>query len=143
MSGAAAGWPHFLSSRCDGNAAIEFALIAPVLICFLVGIVCYGGYFWLAHNIQELANDSARAAIGGLTSAERQKLAQQCLNDEIGSYDVLKSESVSVRYVEQASSFTVSIVYDASNSAFFKLAAFLPMPSSNIARSATVRLGGF
>jgi len=128
--------------RDDGNAAVEFALISPVLLTFLLGIVCYGGYFWLAHNVQQLANDAARAAVGGLTASERLKLAQDCLKEEIIDYDALNPAFATVRYAEHADSFTVSVVYDASGSVFFAL-AFLPMPSSSIRRSGTVRLGGF
>lgn len=39
-----------------------------------MGMVVYGGWFWLAQSVQSLASESARAAIGGLDAAERASL---------------------------------------------------------------------
>lgn len=52
-------------SRRGGSAAIEFALVGPLLIMMLVGMVVYGGWMWLAQSVQTLATESARAAVGG------------------------------------------------------------------------------
>jgi hypothetical protein len=49
---------------------------APAFIVVLLGIMSFGGYFWLAHSVQQLANDSARAAVAGLNASERQQLAR-------------------------------------------------------------------
>lgn len=130
-------------SDSGGNAAIEFALVSPVLLAFLLGIISYGGYFWLAHNVQELANDAARAAIAGLDGAERTSLAQDSLNSEIAEYGALSPQRVHAEYRGSDEAFTVSIAYDASGSAFWAAAGLIPMPSSTITRSASVRLGGF
>ena len=56
------------SSRISrkGSAAIEFALVAPMLVLLLAGMVVYGGWFWLAQSVQSLATESARAALGGM-----------------------------------------------------------------------------
>jgi Flp pilus assembly protein TadG len=126
-----------------GNAAVEFAIVFPLLLIFLFGIVCYGGYFWIAHNIQELANDAARAAVAGLTDAERQSLAQSSVIEEIAKYDVLSPSLVSVSYRGDSQYFTVAVSYDASATPFWTAAALLPMPSQTIIRSASIRLGGF
>jgi Flp pilus assembly protein TadG len=126
-----------------GNAAIEFALVAPVFLLFVMGIVSYGGYFWLAHNIQELANDSARAAVAGLTSDERTQLAQSAFDDEAANYGALTPASAQVLYSGDAQAFTVSISYDASASGFWIADGLIPMPSSTIVRSASIRLGGY
>ena len=46
------GWVEGRRAMAEsrGNAAIEFALVAPVFLLFVMGIVSYGGYFWLAHR---------------------------------------------------------------------------------------------
>ena len=126
-----------------GNAAIEFALVAPVFLLFVMGIVSYGGYFWLAHNLQELANDAARAAIGGLTSDERSSLAQSAFDSEVTAYGALTPSRAQVLYSGDQTDFTVSISYDASASGFWTADGLIPMPSSTIVRSASVRLGGY
>jgi Flp pilus assembly protein TadG len=126
-----------------GNAAIEFALVAPVFLLFVMGIISYGGYFWLAHNLQELANDSARAAIAGLTASERIALAQSAFNSEVTDYGALTPARAKVLYNGGQDDFTISISYDASASGFWAAAGLVPMPSSTIVRSASVRLGGY
>src|SRR3546814_16160648 len=47
---------------------------SDLLVTLLLGLVCYGQYFLIAHSVQQIANDSARATIGGLTSDERNRL---------------------------------------------------------------------
>src|SRR3546814_9897733 len=48
---------------------------SDLLVTLLLGLVCYGQYFLIAHSVQQIANDAARATIGGLTSDERSRLA--------------------------------------------------------------------
>lgn len=49
----------------EGVAAVEFALVGPILVLLLIGIVVYGGWFLMAQSVQALASEGARAAIGG------------------------------------------------------------------------------
>src|SRR3546814_15097933 len=58
-----------------GAVIVEMALVLPLLVTLLLGLVCYGQYFLIAHSVQQIANDAARATIGGLTSDERSRLA--------------------------------------------------------------------
>jgi Flp pilus assembly protein TadG len=126
----------------SGATAVEFAIVAPVFVLALMAIASYGGYFWLAHSVQQLANDGARSAIAGLNQSERQQLAQSTVSAEVTSYAALKPALTTVAEVEQSGAITVTVSYDATNSGFW-LVKFLPMPSTTIARSATVKLGGF
>lgn len=48
----------------EGVAAVEFALVGPILVLLLIGIVVYGGWFLMAQSVQALASEGARAAIG-------------------------------------------------------------------------------
>jgi len=130
--------------RCrSGASAVEFAIIGPVFIVLLLGIMSYGGYFWLAHAVQQLANDSARAAVAGLSASERQSLAQSTINSEVQSYAFLNAASATVAVTNQTNSMTVSIVYDASSTPFFSLSGLVPMPPSTITRNATIMLAGY
>src|SRR3546814_1825318 len=56
-----------------GAVIVEMALVLPLLVTLLLGLVCYGQYFLIAHSVQQIANDAARATIGGLTSDERSR----------------------------------------------------------------------
>ena len=126
-----------------GTAAVEFAILAPVLLLMLLGIVVYGVHFLTAHALQQLANDSARAALAGLTDTERRQLAASCLATELPTYGFLDPKLVQLAYADQSQVMTVNLAYDASASPIFALAGVLPMPSSSIVKTASVQLGGY
>ena len=122
---------------------MEFAILGPVLVLLLLGIMVYGGYFLMAHSVQQLANDAARAALGGLSDSERQQLAANCLANELHTYSFLNPKLVQLAYADQSQVMTVNIAYDASGSPLWALNGVIPMPSSDIVRSASVQVGGF
>lgn len=126
-----------------GVAAIEFAFVGPILIMLMFSILCYGGYFWIAHAVQQLANDSARAAISGLDDTERKSLAQSSLTAGMVEYGYLKPSAAAVTVVRNNDKLSIKVVYDASGSGFWGMSKLVPMPSSKIERSAAVRLGGY
>lgn len=129
--------------RREGAAAVEFALVAPLFILLLAGMVSYGGYLWTAHSVQQLANDAARAAIAGLDDPERLSLAREAVNEtapNLGPFDPLRTRVTATRVGE---TFTVRVAYDAGDSAFWALEGIVPMPPRQVARAAAIRLGGF
>jgi Flp pilus assembly protein TadG len=126
-----------------GTAAIEFAFVAPALFAFVMGTVSYGGYFWMASSLQQLANDAARSAVAGLTDSERQSLAQNTFNAEISNYSMLSQTLATVNYQGSGESFAISVSYDASSTPFWAASGLLPMPPTTIVRSAAVKLGGY
>ncbi len=129
--------------RDDGAVLVEFAFVGPVLVVMLLGIVAYGGYFWLSHAVQQVANDAARAAVGGLDSSERSTLAQSSLTDSMANYAFLEPTSAHVTVAGDTQNLKVSIAYDASGSPFWAIKGLLPLPSSTITRYASIRLGGY
>ncbi len=138
-------FPHGLAAWRDqrGSMAVEFAIIGPLLVLLLLGIVVYGGYFMLSHSVQQMADDSARAAVAGLTDTERQQLASTAMANDAKAYNYLVTNNLKLSYADQNSTLTVQIAYDASTSPFWALNGIVPMPPSNIVRSASVQLGGF
>jgi Flp pilus assembly protein TadG len=131
------------STDTRGTAAVELALVFPLLATILFGIISYGGYFWTAHNLQQLANDSARAALAGLDADERAQLAGAAFNEEIGAYQELKPTAAKLAVTDAGDVIGVSITYDASTSPFWAFRAWLPMPSAIVVRAAVVREGGY
>ena len=127
----------------SGGLAVEFALLAPVLVVILLGVSAYGGYFWMSHSVQQLANDAARAAVGGLDATERQSLAQQVVTSEALAYPSLDVSRTHVSLVDTTTQLTVNVAYDASGSPFWAAANLVPMPSTTLTRSATIMLGGY
>lgn len=126
-----------------GAAAVEFAFVGPIFVLMLCGIMAYGGYFWSAHAVQQVANDAARAAVAGLDGEERETLARAAVEAEIADYAYLDPAKASVAVSNLADRMTVTVTYDATGSAFFTLRQIVPMPSPQIRRQASVRHGGY
>ena len=97
----------------------------------------------MSHSVQQLANDAARAAVGGLDAAERQSLAQQVVSSEALSYPSLDGARTHVSLVDTTTQLTVNVAYDASGSPFWAASGLVPMPSTTLTRSATIKLGGY
>ncbi|MGE0232347.1 MAG: TadE family protein [Flavobacteriaceae bacterium] len=124
---------------------MEFAIIAPVFIMIMFGIVAYGIYFGAANSVQQLAADAARASIAGLGEDERRLLAQRFIDLNTGSYPLLRAQQVQVRIrgsAADANQFNVSVEYDATQLPIWNLLVPLPLPEKTIIRSATIRVGG-
>jgi Flp pilus assembly protein TadG len=132
-----------LARDTSGAAAVEFAFVGPLIVVMLLGIMSYGGYFWLAHSVQQLANDGARAAVAGLSATERQQLARSTVSAEIADYAFLTATGLVTTVTTDTTSMTVSLAYNASQTPFFALGSLVPMPSSTITRTATIKLAGY
>lgn len=126
----------------SGATAVEFAFLAPVLIFILMGITGYGGYFWMSHSVQQLANDAARAAIPGTTAAERASLARAAVAASAGDAQLIPAK-VSTEVIDSGGRLTVAVSYDAAQSFAFAARGVTPMPSDQIRRRASVQLGGY
>ncbi|WP_253200953.1 TadE/TadG family type IV pilus assembly protein [Sphingomonas quercus] len=122
-----------------GAAAVEFALVAPVLLAMLAGIVAYGGWFWMAHYLQQAANDGARAALAGLTASERQTIANATVLADLATAGNLDPAKAAVSVEETSETVVIRIRYDARNNPFFAF-RLIPMPPRTIRASAAVRL---
>ena len=126
----------------SGATAVEFAFLAPVLIFILMGIMGYGGYFWMSHSVQQLANDAARAATPGTTAAERASLAKAAVVASAGDAQLIPAK-VSTEVIDRDGRLTVTVSYDAAQSFAFAVRGVTPLPSDQIRRRASVQLGGY
>jgi Flp pilus assembly protein TadG len=132
-----------LGAQRRGSAAIEFALVGPMLIVLLAGMVVYGGWFWLAQSVQSLATEGARAAVGGLDAVEREQLARAFVVAEADGAAGLDPALVTVSVSSDSEAIRVRVAYDARDNPVMLLAGPLPKPPTLIERSATVRIGGY
>lgn len=123
-----------------GAVLVEFALVLPLLAMLLLGILGYGQYFLLAHEVQQVANDAARSAIGGLNAKERATIAQASVvaSAAAGSID---QRQVTATIAETDPLLTVTVRFDARQSILLNI-GLLPVPDRVIERRAVVRLGG-
>ncbi|WP_099864776.1 TadE/TadG family type IV pilus assembly protein [Pararhizobium haloflavum] len=129
--------------RRDGASAVEFAIIAPLFLLVLLTMCAYGIYLGAAHAVQQIAADSARTALAGLTASERETLAQDYIRTVTLDYPLIAAEALAVKVGEESGGrqFTVRLTYDARSLPIWGLFAF-PLPSSTIERFSTIRLGG-
>lgn len=140
-AGIGARRPAGLGAHEEGAALMEFALVAPVFLMTLLGMAGYGGYFWRAHTLQQVANDAARAALPGLTSTERETLALATASSELTTLGAIDPSRVTTSVNQTSDTVTVRIIYDGSHDGFLNL-SLVPLPSTTIRRVAAVRLGG-
>jgi Flp pilus assembly protein TadG len=126
----------------QGAALLEFALVLPVLLMILLGILGYGGYFWRANVLQQVANDAARASMPGITAAERTTLARNSVAAEIAQMGGIQASRVTTTVQENGATLSVRLSYNGSADPFLRLSV-VPLPSTTIQRTAVVRMGGF
>ncbi len=129
----------------SGTTAIEFAMLAPLFILLLLGMVAYGIYFGASHSIQQIAADAARTALSGLDQQERQSLVDGFIHNNAGGYPFVDPNGLTVTAQDSnadASQFVVSVRYDARSLPIWNLLRDLPLPDMVIARQSTIRIGG-
>ena len=124
-----------------GAAVIEFALVAPVLLVILLGIMAYGQYFWMAHGLQQAANDGARAAIAGLTATERHTLSESAVTQNLQRAGGIDAGAAVTLTDDDGTELSVAVSYDDSRNAFMRF-SMVPLPNRIISRTATIRLAG-
>lgn len=128
-----------------GTAVIEFAILTPVYLLLLTGMLAYGIYFGAAHSLQQLAADAARTAISGLDEAERNLLVEGFIRRNAGQYMLI--DSTRLAWVigdspHDANQYRVELRYDASDLPIWNLYPPLPLPGQEIVYGATIRQGG-
>ena len=140
--------PRSSSFRHDvgGNSAVEFALVAPILILIFAGIIGYGYVFSVYHGIQQIASEAARASVSGISVTERSRIARDFVSAHAGSYAFIDPGRVSVDTLESTGAldtFEVRIAYDMSGSVIDQIHRLVALPQPQIARSAVVQRGGY
>lgn len=117
-----------------GTAAVEFALLAPVLLLLSFIMVGYGLLFTTQVALQQLSADLTRAALGGLTLTEKQARAEAHLAGRIDSFVVLDGDmaSVQVLYDDATQETEVILEYRTVNHPIRILDGLLPMPPDTL-----------
>lgn len=123
--------------------AVEFALIGPLFVILLIGLVVYGGWFWMAQGVQHLAAEGARAAVAGLDVAERDRLARAAVTETATAATILTPARLSVAVTDTEREIRVTVSYDAAGEPIMALAGLVPSPPTTIERAAAVRVGGY
>lgn len=122
-----------------GTAMIETALLLPLFLMLLLGILIYGQYFLLAHSVQQAANDGARAAITGLDAADRRAVAIRAIDRSMHGVGGYRRELRSVLVSENAQAVTVDLAYHVPEGNLLR-STLVPTPGDIIRASATFEL---
>lgn len=132
--------------NASGVAAVEFALVAPVFLMMLLGILYYGIYFGAVSSVQELTADAARASVAGINQAERQAIIANYVKDSSADYLLLRHSTIDVEaaaFPGDPTRYTVTLSTDASSLPLQSGLNLFPLPSKTITRTAVVRIGGY
>jgi Flp pilus assembly protein TadG len=127
-------------------SAVEFALIMPVFLALLFGIVTFGAYLGIVHDVQQLAAEAARSSVAGLNESERSSLAAGYVTSNAPSYPLISPDRLKVQAATSsadANVFVVAVTYDASGMFIYALPSFMPAPNPTIVRSAAIPRGGY
>ena len=128
-----------------GTAALEFAILTPVFLLMLTGMIAYGLYFGAAHALQQLAADAARTAVAGQDETERNTLVSSFIARNAASYLLIDPARLTYTIGDSRSDpnqYQVRLSYDATNLPIWNLYPPLPLPSPKIVYGATIRRGG-
>ncbi len=118
-----------------GAAIVEMALVLPLFLALLMGVLVYGQYFMLAHSVQQSANDGARAAIVGLDAADRRAVATRAVGRSL--HGVAGTHSVTVSETSEA--VTVAVAFTVPRDSILR-SSFVPSPGEVIRARATFEL---
>jgi Flp pilus assembly protein TadG len=133
--------------KCErGVAALEFVILAPVLLTLIFSIFVYSLYFTALIGVRQAAAEGARAAVAGLSASERATLAQTRAQSVITSYGVMLSGAkiVAAAASSPADTFLVTVTYDMKNAPIMRYGGFVPLPTNKtVSASVTVTNGGY
>jgi len=129
-----------------GASAIEFAIVVPVFLLIVLGILTYGIYLGSVHSVEQLAADAARASVAGLSDSERIQIATQHVTTNADGYPLLNASKIAVEAGASpldSSQFRVLVRFDASDLPIWIMSGIVPMPDRMIERTSVIKRGGF
>ena len=132
-----------LTRKRRGTALVEMAVLLPILLLVLFGMVEYGGLFWRAEQLEATARTAVRAGAvsGGTTAAVNSTISTIMTNNGLASsgYSVtLNPTDPSTLAV--GASFTVTISVPYANVSLTSC-ALIPTPAT-LTRSCTMAKEG-
>jgi len=122
-----------------GAVVVETALILPIAIMLLLGILSFGTWFMAAHGVQLAANEGARASLGGLDDADRSELAREGVTLALTTAAAINPAEVQTATARSGQYYTVTVTYAPAQPLWLSFGSG-PAPSNRIERKATVRL---
>ncbi len=129
-----------------GTAMIEFAMVVPIMLMVIFGIVAFGIYFAGLIAVTHAAAEGARASVAGLSTSERQSLAESAAETTFSTYAPFLDQShVNVATEadpSDATRYRVSVSYDFSSYDVAGMGAFLGLSMRTPTITVTVANSG-
>lgn len=125
----------------SGAVAVEFVLIAPILLTLLFGTITLGYFMGVSHSVSQLAAGAARSSVAGLDQVERTALAEAYLGEAGVRYPLLIQDAVAhvVSFEDEGSDgITVAVTYSVEGSLLEIANGFLGLGITTIDGSAYV-----
>ncbi|MGE0280321.1 MAG: TadE/TadG family type IV pilus assembly protein [Rhizobiaceae bacterium] len=129
----------------SATTAVEFAILSPIFILLLMGMIAYGIYFGASHSLQQIAADATRTAIAGLDTTERRDLAMRFISLNAPTYPFIDAAKLVIDTHDSTadgSQFVVELKYDARQLPIWGVFKDLPLPDTTIIKRSTIRVGG-
>lgn len=124
-------------------SAVEFAILAPLMILLLAGTIAYGLLFSTHISLQQLAAEAARSSIAGLSAAERAAIVEAHVADTLPRYFLIDPDRAEVAVETPQAGYTEIVVrYDASDHPAYAFRGLLPLPTDQITYRQIIRDGG-
>lgn len=126
-----------------GAAAVEFALLAPLLLAIVFAIITYGLYFTVVIAVTEAAAVGARASVPGLDCTERSSLATAAVQTFFTSYGPFLSPETAVTSAvcNGDGVFRLSVTYKITTLNLGLMSSFLPVPTADPSATVSVSDG--
>lgn len=122
----------------NGATALEFALVLPLLLSILFGIIAFGQYFAIANSLQQFAAEAARYSVSEPFLTDREARATAFLHSPGGRFSFLNGDKITstITMVEGViPAIQITLVYDLDGSAVQIANGFLGMSIADISRS--------
>lgn len=126
----------------QGAAVIEFAILTPVFLLMMAGMLAYGIYFGTAHAVQQLSADAVRVAVAGLTPNESAVLVEDYIKRNAAAYMFVDETRLTRRVYAvpgDPTQIRLELRYDATSLPIWNLYPPLPLPSTSIVKNTTIR----
>ncbi len=129
-----------------GLAALEFALVTPLMLFMVLAMICFGTYLTFIHELQELSSSAARSSVAGLNEAERNSMAQQFIANAVARSAILNPNDLTVQTATSGTpptDYSVTVNYSLKDTPIPMLAQLISVPVGNISRTSTIEFGGY
>lgn len=113
------------------------------MLLLVAAILAYGSLFATSLSLQQIAAETARATIAGLSDGERKSLAESKLASIAANYPLLDPAKVTFTFNEAVESdlSRVTLTYDLSGHPAYALDKLLPLPPSPLSYSLIITDG--